>query len=696
MALLLASRKASARRLRLAVLGTAAVGVVLAVLSVNWLAERRNAEYTGLRRQAEAALNQAEGDLPAALASLGYVVRADTQGLLPEYRDVVTFWQAQLRAIDEIFPGMKVGEPLQWRATLHVKNAAQGLRPLAGGIPMLVAPSEDGKTLATADYANVSLLSLPGLEPLVQFRLGGRVQPDSIVAIPATGWLLAAGTQTVVNNDEDEPVSIYDCFTLLLPDAGGSARPVVEPGTTAEDADYATKAVRYQAGANGSAAWHFCPQVNMGQISVAADTSRRYLSVGEPGAEPVAQLMIDLQTNDYINELPATTAWDPRTRATMPEGASRVHTFAQVRPQVELWYEAHASEREQWQRALDAPNDQQAQAQQRLDTADTSALNDEDQAVLGNLHDPLGYLKLINEPEAVFVWGLYIAGNSNAAFGICRIAGQGQRLEWCKQRQFLAIESTQRFSADQRWAAITNRDGWSSPLELIELKTLARSELKELPSLVAAQAFDPTSTRLALLSETNELWLYTLAPGTAPRLLQHSALGEAGQERCKDPDAPQQLLPATGSIDFAGERFLVGLGTDGVLFGFDTHSGDLTWRRPVQNSMDRCAQGLEVSAAGDFFALHGRSVVQLFHGLSGVPLTRPLTTSELTGTTPEEGYFDHVQITPTGELSLAVGERVFVRPRPPQPVQTSLEPFTGISDADGRTPLKALPGPYER
>ena len=696
MALLLASRKAGARRLRMAVLGTAAVGLVLAVLSVNWLAERRNAEYTGLRRQAESALNQADGDLAAAVASLGHVVMADSKGLLPEYRDVVPFWQVQLRALDDIVPDMQIGDPLQWRATLYVKTDAHRLRALSGGTSMRVAPSEDHQSLVTADYTNVTLLTLPGLEPLLQVQLPARERPDAIAAIPNTGWLLANGKQTVVNNDEDDPVSTYDCFTLVMPSAVvADSQPTPVPTLDSAGGSEA-QVIQRLSGMRGSAALHFCPEVDLLQASTTVDTSRRYLLIAESSGEFAARLTIDLQSGTYVNELPNTTQWDTRTRVTLPEATRQVHDFPQLLAQEQLWREATASELEQSKQPQDARQRQQAQARQLLEAADASQLKDDEKSVLANLGESVEGPSVITASDAVYPWGLYLTGNSYGAFAACKIATASQRIEWCRQQEILVIESSHNISPDQRWAANANRDGWSTPLELIDLTTLARSEFKELPGLVVTQAFDAASNRLVLLSETNELWLYALEHGAAPRLVQHSALGEAFHERCKDPQNPRLAQANAGSVAFAGEHSVVGLGIDGVLFGFDSRSGDLTWRRPLHSGIDRCAQRLAITAAGAFFALHGPDVVQLFHAVSGVPLSGPVTLQALTEAPPGEGFFENLQLTGAGDVSVTAGERVFIRPRPKMPINTDLEPYTGISAKDGRTPLNLLPEAFEQ
>ncbi|WP_166359549.1 toll/interleukin-1 receptor domain-containing protein [Pseudomonas akapageensis] len=695
MALLLASRKAGARRLRLTVLGTAAVGLVLAVLSVNWLAERRNAEYTGLRRQAESALNQADGDLAAAVASLGHVVRTDNLGLLPEYRDVVPFWQVQLRALDDIVPGMKIGDPLLWRATLYVKTDTHRLRPLSGGTSMRIAASEDNQSLVTADYTSVSLLALPALEPLLQVQLPARERPDAIAAIPNTGWLLASGKQTVVNNDEDDPVSVYDCFTLVMPSANvADAKPAAVPEPDPADGSEA-QVIHRLSGIRGSAALHFCPEVNLLQVSAAADVSRRYLLIAESSGEFVQGLTIDLQSGAYVSELPKGTQWDARTRVTLPE-ANQVHDFPQMLAQEQLWREATATELEQSKQPQDARQRQHEQAQQLLESADASQLKDDEKSVLANLGETVEGPWVVTDVDAVFPWGLYVTGNSYGAFGACKIATASQRIEWCRQQEILVIESGHSISPDQRWVANANRDGWSTPLELIDLTTMAHSELKELPGLVVAQAFDAASNRLALLSETNELWLYALEHGAAPRLMKHRALGEAVHERCTDPQNPRLAQPGAGSLAFAGEHRVVGLGTDGVLFGFDSQNGDLTWRRPLQSAIDRCTQRLAITASGGFFALHGADVVQLFHAVSGVPLSGPVTLQALTGSPPGEGFFENLQLTGAGDVSVTAGERVFVRPRPNMPANTDLEHYTGISVTDGRTSLKLLPGAFEQ
>jgi hypothetical protein len=254
-------KEASRKRLRMSLIGAAAFAAIVMILGMfSFFKMREAADYLAVQRQGDQALNQlVGGDLAAGVASLGYVVGADTRRLLKPYASLLGFWLPRLASIDEIKHDAAVGDLVQWRGQTYVKADERTLALLPARDPFRAASLEGGRELLLAHNTGVSLLGLPGLISNVELKYpSARTRPEELYAGPVPGVYVSIGRRTVVTNDEDQPVETHSCLAILLSPPAARSMPLLSDCSEAAEYDQEELQMTHAAGADGWVAYGFC------------------------------------------------------------------------------------------------------------------------------------------------------------------------------------------------------------------------------------------------------------------------------------------------------------------------------------------------------------------------------------------------------------------------------------------------------
>lgn len=300
-----------------------------------------------------------------------------------------------------------------------------------------------------------------------------------------------------------------------------------------------------------------------------------------------------------------------------------------------------------------------------------------------------------------------ITGNQGAAFMVCDFDPSTRVAAWCHIEDVTATVRSY-FSFDYRFTLLTMTEVQEDAFRLLDLPTGgARCKISAHPAERALQAaFDPTGSRLAVLTRDGEMWVYNIR-----------------KQPCEATVAVRFALPdrgvSGGVIAFAGPDTLIWLTDGSYLHAFDPASGLVKWSQ--EGGAPRRTQGarsISVSPDGRLFATAIGGMVELRSALTGVALSGPFTVlkttngAETTGAVCEVAVDNHGGVraefdrealcSPEVTPQLRKGRGAWSRLAPDDPAlgfepTTELWRRTAISDYDGKSPVPLgrllAPGP---
>jgi PQQ enzyme repeat len=407
------------------------------------------------------------------------------------------------------------------------------------------------------------------------------------------------------------------------------------------------------------------------------------------------RMRVDLATAQKTQEeiQPAADA------APAPLPASRIHVFPQGVPESMFWTAAARENlTDEWRTLVSARDAVGHAVDAAVKAADFSRLDESDEWRRKMNEDPVACgIHVVGKTR--YLWTEFISGNSYATIAVAKLPETGP-VEWCRKVELQIISARSAVSRNDRWFAQASSDGVEPPLIFVDLTEVTAITPKDAPAkLLAGMAFNGDSTRFAALTEVDEIMIYDMDDVSAPLLLRRVVLG-TGPAPAPNAGSVQPESAARRPLVFVGDRTLVGLAQDGRLFAIDVKTGEILWTRSTVSLAGAEPFHLAAAPSGPYFAAARGSVVQLFHATTGAALTDPANLQEITAKIPgvdAEPFIDleAMLVAKNGELAVLVGPRFLLRKRlltadRPQ-MADGLESFTGISVADGRTPLKVLP-----
>jgi hypothetical protein len=701
--------------------GAVAFAVIVMILGIFSLFKMREADYLALQRQGDQALNQlVGGDLAAGVASLGYVVGADTQRLLKPYASLLGFWLPRLASIDEIKRDAAVGDLVQWRGQIYVKADERTLALLPVRDPFRAASLEGGRELLLAHNTGVSLLGLPGPVSNVEFKYpSARTRPEELYAAPVPGVYVSIGRRTVITNDEDHPEEIHSCLAILLsPPAARSMAPLSDCSEAAKEGseyDQEELQMTHAAGANGWIAYGFCNSMPLAVRRI--DVSSEAVIALDGLAQSPTRIAFDARACRVKTE--SVTDEDLKRPSAHRTLTSMSHLFPRRKEEQGFWKILPA--------ANDAPPTPSASTQPDPEIFELSKSGDF--RALPNAEEVISKIEnndaiesgTAREGNTRYPWFAYVSGNSFQTILACEVV-EPNRVKRCNDVQLGAIRTLSPSSPDRRWIAYAPCNSTEEPLTLYDMRHLDHKQA--LPSsttpdhTVVAVTFSATSDRAAAQTEADELFVFDTAGDQLRPMRKVELAGNVSARRAPRPgnesvaDGVRDLCGKRAGADlrFANDRTVVGLTMDGQLFAVNVDTGDVLWRRAPPILQETGPVRLVTGKRRDLFVISVGSVHQLFDAATGTPVSDAVDVAKLVpqpaaneGPSPHQRFLDGpVEVTGIGvaedgsvEITLSDSTRIIRQPPLTDPalrdaLKTS-ERATGFSSADGRSVLQRLP-----
>ncbi|MEJ8860067.1 TIR domain-containing protein [Variovorax robiniae] len=290
-----------------------------------------------------------------------------------------------------------------------------------------------------------------------------------------------------------------------------------------------------------------------------------------------------------------------------------------------------------------------------------------------------------------------VTGNQGAAFMACKFDPVTRVAAWCHVEDVTATVRPY-FSPDYRFMLLTMTEVQEDAFRLLDLPAGgARCKVSAHPAERALEAaFDPTGSRLAVLTRDGEIWVY-----------------DVRKQPCEATVASRFALPDRGSsggvVAFAGPDTLVWL-TDGpYVHAFDATSGLVKWSQEGKASRrGNETRSVNVSPDGRLFATAIGGMVELRSALTGVALSgafsvfRTATGAAGRGAVCEVAVDDYGAVrvdfdrellcSPEAAPQLRKGRGAWTRLAPDDPalgfgLAMELWRRTAISDDDGKSPV---------
>lgn len=292
-----------------------------------------------------------------------------------------------------------------------------------------------------------------------------------------------------------------------------------------------------------------------------------------------------------------------------------------------------------------------------------------------------------------------ITGNQWAAFMACKFDPATREAVWCHIED---VTATVRdfFSPDHRFMLLRMTEVQKDPFRLLYLPGGGvRCKVSAHPAERALHvAFDPTSSRLAVLTRDGEMWVYDLH-----------------QQPCEATVAARFALPVTGGsegiIAFAGQNTLIWLTDKSYVHAFDAESGLVKWSQAGEElHRARGSRSVSVSPDARLFATVVGDEVELRSALTGVALSGAFHVFGKAVGVDAKGKICEVAVDNNGGVRVEFdreaicspdaktwrhhrhGRGAWVRLAPDDPalgfkLVTDLWRRTAISDSDGKSPV---------
>ncbi|MBB6091335.1 hypothetical protein HNQ60_000181 [Povalibacter uvarum] len=686
-ALLIASRSAARRRFLIGLSATAAISVIIGIGVTTWLARqqesaRRLVEQTGTYLRG--------GDVPGAVATvtplasreaLQRLARSRATTSWPQTADnLLRFWSDRLMPLPEVSRAAASPSLVFLNDRPAIKLQSGALQPLTpkGYYSVHFAPTLNATVVA--DAAGVSLHKVGSHDPLVSLTIDERshVLGTYDVAKPALAAVVAE--RRVVNNDEDEPQSVFTYVYVAFP-VESSRTPVCVDKRYG--ADPARCAEGRMAVANGFALAELQLEENHRLVSLATDDRDLYVHSkldcsfeDECGGGYSDTVMVSVDSEGLtISQSSAESSGRNVERTIAPQERLMELRFPDLRREKDLWSLAPVPPEPPWQAPVIADRDFS-----RIAAADGDSYSD--------------WLIMVEDKielsEGGIVWSFAPGGNSWSRLIHCRF-DRARVIEECKDMSLGAISSETEESGDNRFVAQRNCESRYPSLQLLNMTAFTEEKIPVPPGLVLALAFNRASTLLTALTDQHELWTYQLAQPQGARLANVVAL--PGAALATDEDACERGQ----TLVFVDDRHVIG--TEAAnMFAVDVEGQSIGWVSTLpemKTKIDNVQPNLWTAPAGSYFAVTQGMMIQLFDSGTGLALTEAFEPASLLGEALDarRDWISSAQIAADGSVAVrcspygnACASNMFVR-RPPKehsPDCTSVEMLTGRSIAQRR------------
>lgn len=666
---------AARRRRRQAIVGTGvavAVAAIAATSTSAWLT-RREAAAQALRRDAETAVVRIEaGEVAEGVAALGHTLARDVRGLLTAERDVFRYWLDMLPPAGE--SARRHRGLLRINGRIHLPDPAGRLLPMDLAEPFAASSPWPSRIVAVGNGGLDLVNAATGaVDTRIALPPGTRIVGQHLSSDGRAFTVLARMTR--IENDEDNPNLPIPCSALLLR-ADAVARAAAEPAVlplgivTTEG----TAARPMQRVAGGDLFWHDCVAESGG------DATASRAAAPAPTAQTALAVPRLPEGNDIV--VPDFGTWDDAMRGAWPAAAVLpVANLPAVLPEAARWREA----------GTPVPAfPLRLGLGVGLDAAAIDALGFDAVEGGNGLYGEVVELAAFDGPGGRIYWGISVCGNSYVCASRCTGPPGGKVTACVTGAQMVTLEAWQVFAPDARRFAHLSRHMGEPPVAVFDIASLAlRAPDRPPPAQVVNAVFTAENARLVVLTEADQLLVYSLAEDGTPREERRFGLGRAGAETgCAGGD---RMVALTGAAIAVVTR-------DCTLHRVDAASGARVWqtRIDVPGAGEAAVQVGATAGDGPLMALAGGRV-RLFHTATGAALSRPLDVSALPGVAPDAVSRASL---PRNERPAAptvdVGERRYSRALPPDRAAALallpvLDRHTLVSRADGRTPLQRLP-----
>lgn len=702
-ALLVGSRRAVQRDMSWLAGGLIFVAALAGFGISSWL---NQLEERGQRLFNQATNAFRAADVPGALVPLGQLAFPDrltsvalhmvTPTWVRSASNAYRFWEPRLVPLSEVVSKASVPSLIYLNDQPSVMLATGGLHLLTPQGYFQLVQTAMPTLLVYADANGVSAHDPNTFDRVLSVPADERSHVMGIYQLKAPDLLVAVSERRIVNNDEDVPDSVFHDLYVIYQAPEGVPRVVCVDEFSA---------------AEGAAGCHDAKHLGPSGLAAAVipiHENYRLRAIHTAGGAALVSSDIDCNLDECegkpasisltlkLDKGTLSVSGGPGRESHPSESQTEVMRtreldavrFPRIREEAEIWKSTVAPTTTRVSHA----------APKHLDFSHLSG-DDSDQyrsffqdASEGNWEgvplDDGGVT--VPLPGGGIIWGYTSDGNSWYQITRCRYDHSHVVTE-CKQIGLTAgpqhVESP-----DYRFVAQRNCNSGESSVTLVDVAALTRSTVEIPPSLVLGVAFSPSSRRLAVLTDQHEIWLYSTATDTPPRLERKISL--PGPVKPTDDPTCQRGQP----ISFAGDGIIVGIDRGPLMFAVEVETGRVLWganSAAGASTLLEQASAISVAPTHSYFALSNGKSVQLFDTDTGLALTdtfEPLKRLTPPATEPGERQFDVIELGADGGVTVrwkkyndACDGQVVTRTAPPPRTSTCqpLELLTG-RDAAGQ------------
>ncbi|PPK73913.1 TIR domain-containing protein [Methylobacter tundripaludum] len=705
--LLLESQQAARRRFRWAAL--ALTGVTLsAAFGINtWigsgheearrlLGETRNYFVSGDQIGAVLPLDKLAHPSPA----MGLV---QDRSIKRSGKNLFNAWVSRLVPLQEIIDRAPANSLLSLNDHPVLKLPSRTLKALDPKGDFRLAYSPFLSAYIYADASHLSVHEPETFKPLLTVTLEERAQIVGIYPIEPLKMVLVAAERRQVTNDEDEPNSIStDIYVVVRksdPLGGILCRGEDSSTPTTEESNLCSPA-NAQPLTGGFTVFSTSQSENYRIESVAVSSGETpFVRITskldcdfKDECESNAMLDITHIYRDSQSGKKNSAVKSSKTQTTQAIASSSIPTtssFPETRPEASFW------------RLQNSPSQAAGQPVNSLTKLDYSRIADKDD---GSFYaqffeegfDPNnpgpGMFSVGNEHV---VWREAPGGNSWTMVVKCHYQSGGLVTACSNDMGLTIIDAELMSSPGSRYLAHRVCSSTEPSLSVYDMVRLDTQSLPlEIPAtLVLGFAFNPSATRLTVLTDQHELWSYAITP-------------DGSVQREKIMTLPGKRIPINCDtfyghpIAYADDQTVIGVDQGSVLFAANVEHGEILWTSKGQNipaGLLEQAQQLQVNAAAGIFLLNSSNILAMFDTGTGLPISDAIDTAEWkkaldSKSSTEDIQIEKVAIEPIGQISvgpLSFDNQFFIRNNPTGNQSSwpsecmPLEMLTGL-DANGR------------
>jgi hypothetical protein len=703
--LLLESQGAARRRFRWTALALIGVTLLVAFGINTWIG---SGQEEARRLLGETRNYFISGDQIGAVLPLDKLAHPSTAMGLVQDRSIersgenlFNAWVSRLVPLPEIIDQAPDNSLLSFndQPVLKLQNAALKALEPKGDFRLAYSPF-----LSAYIYADASHLSVHETEtfkPLHMLVLKERAQIVGIYPIEPLKMVLVAAERRQVTNDEDEPNSITtDIYAIVRKSAPSGAifcSDDESSSSTAEVTNLCTP-TDAQPSKGDFAVFSLSPPDNYRIDSVALTNNAKssvkitlkadcqYIDECD-SVKPqiVHKITADNQTTNENTVL--NNAKQKVTETIKSSAISVSSNFPEIRQETSYW---------NLQKSTTKPANQPINPLVKLDFSKIANKDDGFYEQFFEEGIDLNYpgSGMFSVGSEHVVWRFEPGGNSWTMVIKCHYKSGGLVTDCSNEMGLTVIDADWISSPNQRTLA---HRVCSSTEPSLSVYDMARLDAKPLqldipPTLVLGFAFNPIGSRLAVLTDQHELWIYAIKSD-----------GSVGREKIIV--LPGKRMPigcdnfVNHPVAFADDQIVVGIDQGAVLFAANVERGEILWTSKGQNLppvLLEQAQQIQVNTEAGFFLLNSSNMLAMFDTGTGLPVSDAIDTAAWktaldSNSSAEDIQIEKVAIDPTGQISvssLAFNDQVFIRNNPTgnQTWPSECIPFellTGL-DANGR------------